>query len=603
MSKFRRLMAAVVSILVVTAVLIPSQPANAAGTPASAVRSLKVSDSWSAATPRTARAKLTWIKPSSTYGYSVIGYRIEKSYDKTSWTTVTSNTKSTATSKLIDTGLKIGVTNYFRVKAITKKGTVTATGAPSTVVGKSLTAAPSKPVLLGLNDLVTFTDAYKVIWVPQTPSQAGSAKPTYTAVATNGGTTAATCTSTTFSCDLTGLTPNGNYKISVTVKNSRGEATNSDSYLASDAEIARQWYLGDVYGISAARAWTATRGSSKVVVAVLDSGITSHAELKDQLVAGYDFVSDATKSGDGDGIDKNPNDPGDWDATCYTETPTNKKCWSSWHGTHVAGIIAAKQDSVGMTGIAPGVKIQPIRVLGAGGEGSSTDLAIAIMWAAGFTAAEIEERLQISRYNIDISKVPTNATPAKVINLSMAGRMSCPGLVQAAVQYAEERGLVLVSAAGNGDDNYVPQSNRDYFPTNCNGPISVGASNYLGDAARYSNYGVDISAPGGDKAVASDYRATYSGAIYSTSNDGETKPGTASYKYEEGTSMAAPVISGIIALMFSLRPHATYDQIVTALTQGSLPFASGSACETSGVCGSGIANAATALRALIAITG
>lgn len=338
-------------------------------------------------------------------------------------------------------------------------------------------------------------------------------------------------------------------------------------------------------------------------MAVLDSGITVHPELKDQLVAGYDFVSDATKSGDNDGIDDDPTDPGDWDQTCYTSTPNDKNCWSSWHGTHVAGIIAAKQDSTGITGIAPGVKIQPVRVLGSGGEGSAMDLGIAIMWSAGFTATEIAQALQTAG-RIDLSQLPTNKTPAKVINLSMAGPGSCPGVVQAAIENAQSKGAILVSAAGNGNENNVPQSNVSFYPTNCYGPVSVGATGYSNDAAFYSNYDVDISAPGGDQRVASNNSVANSGMIYSTSNTGATEPDGSTYKYEMGTSMAAPVVSGIFALMYSLRPNATRDQVWTALRDSALPFKTGGICaQAPGRCGSGIANAANALRALIAITG
>ena len=254
MSKFRRGLALVITFVVATSLLMPAQAANAASSAASAVRSLKVSDGWNSSSPRTAVAKLSWTKPSSTYGYSIVGYRIEKSYDKNTWTTVISSTKSTATSKTISSGLKIGITNYFRVKAITKKGSITKVGAPSSVVGKSLTAMPLAPVLLGLNDLVTFTDSYRPYWIPQTPSQAGSAKPTYVVTATSSGQTAATCTSTSNSCDLTGLVPNTAYKISLTVKNSRGTAENLAAFNASDPELSRQWYLGESGGISAARA-------------------------------------------------------------------------------------------------------------------------------------------------------------------------------------------------------------------------------------------------------------------------------------------------------------------------------------------------------------
>lgn len=605
MSKFRHGLALVITALVAISLTLPAQTANAAGSAATAVRSLKVSDGWSSSSPRTAVAKLTWTKPASTYGYLIIGYRIEKSFDKANWIKVVSNTKSNSTSKTISTGLKIGIKNYFRVRALTKKGTNTVLGAASSVVGVSLTAVPRAPVLLGLTNFVAMSESYTAIWMPQSPSSAGSARSIYTVTATASDGSTSVCTSTINknSCDLLGLILNSEYKIALTVSNSRGNSEHLPDFIASDPEISRQWFLSDSNGISIARAWTATRGSSSIVVAVLDSGITSHEELEGQLVPGYDFVSDKVKSGDGTGIDKKPADPGDWDQACLSVTPSNEECRSSWHGTHVAGIIAAKQDSKGISGIAPLAKIQPVRVLGSNGEGSALDLGIAIMWAAGFTRQEIEQTLQVAG-RVDISSLPSNKTPAKIINLSMAGPGSCPGVVQKAIDSAQARGVMLVAAAGNGDEKYLPQSNSNFYPTNCAGPISVGATSVSGDAAFYSNYNVDISAPGGDQSVPLLRVERNSGMMYSTSNSGETNPGAATYKYEMGTSMAAPVVSGILALMYSLRPSATAEQIWTALRDSALPFMTGGVCELApGRCGSGIANAASALRALIAITG
>lgn len=605
MSKFQRGVALAVASVLASAMFIPDLPAAAAGTSASAVRTLVVADAWNASNPRVAQAKLTWAKPTSTYGYSVVGYRIEKSFDKSSWTTVISNTNSTATTRTISSGLKIGVANYFRVKAVTKRGSTTAIGLSSNVFGKALTAMPVRPILLGLDELVALQDSYTPFWLKQSASAAGSIKPTYIAVAKSAGETVAQCQTSTNSCELSGLTPGSEYKISVTVKNSRGQATNLEAIQPTDESFDLQWYLNGANGISATRAWTATRGSSKVVVAVLDSGITYHPDLVDQLVSGYDFVSNTTKSGDGNGIDKNPADPGDWDKECFDSNPgdTADCVSSSWHGTHVAGIIAAKQNSVGISGVAPGVKIQPIRVLGQKGEGSAIDLAIAIMWAAGYSGAEITQALNASSYFTSaiaksLSTIPTNATPARVINMSMAGPGNCPGVVGVAIQLAQDKGAVLVAAAGNGDENMVPQSNQDFYPTSCRGPISVGATDSTGDAARYSNYGVDLSAPGGYGTA-----RNRSGMIFSTSNNGETSAGDAVYKYEMGTSMAAPVVSGILALMISLRPYATYDELTTALIESALPFSESSSCVSSGNCGAGIANAANALRALISITG
>lgn len=600
MNRISRLLAVVVASVLVTTALLPAQAATAATTTASAVRSVKVTDAWSSSTPRTARAKITWTKPASTYGYKIVGYRIEKSFNKSTWTTVVANTNSTATSRVITSGLKVGVNNYFRVRAITKKGSVQKIGTASAVVSKPLTATPKKPILLGLTKLTPTQDTYTAYWVPQSGAQAGAIDPRYTVKANAVGFDTVQCTTGANKCQLTGLTPNLTYKLQLTVNSTRGQAVNDDEYVPTDADYAKQWYLGETGGISAARAWTATKGSANIVVAVLDSGITAHPDLKGQLVAGYDFVSDQTSSGDGNGIDDDPTDPGDWDQACYDIDQNNQNCWSSWHGTHVAGIIAAKQDSTGITGVAPGVKIQPVRVLAKAGSGSANDLAIAIMWAAGSPASQITELLGVT----GIDDLPTNKTPAKVINMSMAGRGYCPGVVQVAIEAAEARGATLVSAAGNGDSSNNPASNSLYYPTNCLGPISVGATGYSGDATFYSNYGVDISAPGGDQNVPADSSVTDSGMIYSTSNTGKTKSGATDYKFEMGTSMAAPVVSGILALMYSLRPNVDRDIIWQALQSSAIPFATGTVCAASpGRCGVGIVNAATALSALIALTG
>jgi serine protease len=168
----------------------------------------------------------------------------------------------------------------------------------------------------------------------------------------------ATCSASALNyCTLGALASGVSYTLSLTAKNARGSETNIDEFQAQDADISLQWYLGTDHGIAATRAWTATRGASSVVVAVLDSGITTHEEFDGQLVTGYDFVSDALKSGDGDGRDVDPTDPGDGLGSDF----------SSWHGTHVAGIIGAKSNSLGISGIAPYAKIQPIRGFGCAG--------------------------------------------------------------------------------------------------------------------------------------------------------------------------------------------------------------------------------------------
>lgn len=598
MKVLSRLFASMVSAVVAVSLIAPAQAANAAPvTAASAVRSLSVSDAWSAATPKTARVKLTWTRPASTFGATIVGYKIDASTNKTTWRVVVANTRSTATSATVATGVTAGAPTFFRISAITKRGSTSKIGKPSAIVSRTLTAAPHAPVLLGLTKLSFATSTHVVRWLPQTPAQRGSVGTTYKVTARSSTGLESTCSAVELNyCTLGSLASGVTYSISLTAKNSRGTENNVDEFQAQDADISLQWYLGTDRGISAARAWTATRGSKSVVVAVLDSGITSHQEFEGQLVDGYDFVSNAAKSGDGDGRDVDPTDPGDGFGADS----------SSWHGTHVAGIIGAKSDSVGISGIAPLAKIQPIRVLGVQGEGSSVDLALAIRWAAG---------QDLNGFVINgetLTDIPVNKTPAKVINMSMAFQPEagtnqiapCPFFVQQAVDYAQSRGVTLVAAAGNGDTAFNPVANFRVYPTNCAGPLSVGSTGYSGDVAFYSNFGVDVVAPGGDQRSAAGAPAGSSGMIYSTSNSGQLTVGEPIYRLEQGTSMAAPVAAGIIALMYSLRPNIDVKIVWEALKASVRPFPAGSKCAAdANRCGLGSLNAATALEALIAITG
>lgn len=594
----RRFIAGLVSALVAISVIAPAQAASAAPiAAASPVRSVKVSDAWSASAPKSARAKLTWTRPASTSGATITGYKIDASTNKTTWKSVVANTKSSSTSAVVTSGLTAGATTYFRVSAITKKGSSSKVGNPSSVASRTLSAAPQAPALLGLSKLSFAASSHVVRWVPQTAAQRGSASTSYKVTARPSAGPEATCSATALNyCTLGALASGVNYTISMTAKNSRGSESNIDEFQAQDADISLQWYLGTDRGIAAARAWTATRGSKSVVVAVLDSGITSHQEFEGQLVDGYDFVSNTAKSGDGDGRDVDPTDPGDGFGAEA----------SSWHGTHVAGIIGAKSDGVGISGIAPLAKIQPIRVLGVLGEGSSIDLALAIRWAAG------QDLNGFVVAGETLADIPINKTPAKVINMSMAFKPEagtnqmapCPFPVQQAVDYAQSRGVTLVAAAGNGDTAFNPVDNSRVYPTNCAGPLSVGSVGYTGDVAFYSNFGVDLVAPGGDQRSAVGAPSGSAGMIYSVSNSGTLIAGEPIYRLEQGTSMAAPVAAGIIALMYSLRPNIDVKIVWEALKASVRPFPAGSKCAAdANRCGLGSLNAATALEALIAITG
>jgi serine protease len=330
-----------------------------------------------------------------------------------------------------------------------------------------------------------------------------------------------------------------------------------------------------VYSIDAPRLWQATTGSRKVVVAVLDSGIVSHPDLSGATVPGYDMVSDPVRARDGNGRDSNPADPGTWSTGTYCAASS-----SSWHGTHVAGIIGARHNSIGVAGVAPGVAIQPVRVVGQCG-GAMSDIVAAIRWASGG----------------HVTGVPDNATPADVLNLSLSSTVSdhsCPDAYQTVIDEARSRGAVVVVSAGN---QAITVSNRT--PSNCAGVLSVGATTPDGAPTTYTNGGrtLGMVAPGGvDPRVAPDP------GIWSTLNSGTKGPGSSTYGQLSGTSMAAPQVSGAAALIFSLG-HVTADEVIATLKRSAVkpPRLDGfytcistdeSTGEERNVCGAGILNLA-----------
>lgn len=266
----------------------------------------------------------------------------------------------------------------------------------------------------------------------------------------------------------------------------------------NDTRYGEQWGYSGTYGIKANQAWDVTNGAGSVV-AVLDTGITSHSDLAANLLPGYDFINDTTVSNDGNGRDNDPSDPGDW-VSANQCGGTHAAQSSSWHGTHVAGTIAAVTNNAkGVAGVAYGAKIVPVRVLGTCG-GYDSDIADAIVWASGGT----------------VSGVPANANPAEVINLSLGGSGACGSTTQAAINGAVSRGTTLVIAAGNDNTNVSNAS-----PANCNNVIAVASITSTGARSSFSNYGtlIDIAAPGSN--------------ILSTLNSGTTTPGAESYGYPD----------------------------------------------------------------------
>jgi serine protease len=278
-------------------------------------------------------------------------------------------------------------------------------------------------------------------------------------------------------------------------------------------------------------------GSRNVRVAVLDTGLDlNHPDIRasQNVVAGIDLISNVERAGDADGVDSNAQDEGD---RCGAQAE------NSYHGTHVAGTIGAEatNDSVGVAGGAWSVGIVPVRVLGRCG-GELADIVSGIRWAAGIAPAIGPGGTQIA-----------NANPADIINMSLTIQAPCPASMQAAIDAAAARDVVVVVAAGNKAD----QASR-FAPANCNNVLVVAANDARGDLAFYSNFGpqVDIMAPGGDVFADSDSdgrpdgvlstRATTSGC-YDPLNQNSTSQ--CYYSFLQGTSMATPHVSAALALL------------------------------------------------------
>ncbi|GAB3744390.1 S8 family peptidase [Lysobacter olei] len=310
---------------------------------------------------------------------------------------------------------------------------------------------------------------------------------------------------------------------------------NKPTFVPNDTNYSQQWGFNGTYGIKAQQAWDVTSGSG-AVVAVLDTGITNHSDLNANVLPGYDFIIDTAVSNDGNGRDSDASDPGDW-VTANQCGGTHSAQNSSWHGTHVAGTIAAVTNNAkGVAGTAYSAKVVPVRVLGTCG-GYDSDIADAIIWASGGT----------------VSGVPANANPAEVINLSLGGSGACGTTTQNAINSAVGRGTTLVIAAGNDNTNVSNAS-----PANCNNVIAVASITSTGARSSFSNYGslIDIAAPGS--------------SIMSTLNSGTTSPSTESYASYNGTSMATPHVAGVVALLQAAATTPKTPAEVEALIKGNV---------------------------------
>jgi serine protease len=350
-------------------------------------------------------------------------------------------------------------------------------------------------------------------------------------------------------------------------------------FVPNDPRWSDQWHYHAANGIDLATAWDVTRGNRGMIIAVVDTGLlANHPDLVGRTVQGYDMISDVNRANDGNGRDNDAGDPGNWVTMAESTTPGGpfQGCRvdnSDWHGTHVAGTIGASaNNNIGVAGITQS-QILPVRVLGKCG-GTSSDIVDGLRWAAG----------------LPVPGVPANPTPARLLNLSLGGPGACTQTYQNAINDARNSGAIVVVAAGNNSMDASTQT-----PASCSGVITVAATDQNGNRSVWSdttgsNFGslVEISAPGT--------------TVLSTLNDGTTTPGAHNYANYNGTSMAAPHVTGVASLVLDVRPTLNTEQMLDLLQYTSRGFPEGSSC-TPSICGSGILNTNDAVRDIFVIKG
>ena len=298
-----------------------------------------------------------------------------------------------------------------------------------------------------------------------------------------------------------------------------------------------QWYL---QRINASRAWALAYAAdgfagafTEVQVAIVDSGIdVNHPEFRTRLLPGYNYLSPGASPVDDYG-----------------------------HGTHVAGLLGAvANNATGIAGVAPKIKIDARKVLNSQGSGTISNVSKAIRDAADAGAA--------------------------IINLSLESSAPNPTM-EAAVDYAYNKGALLIAAAGN----FYPAPVS--WPAAYDQVFAIAATNYSDKHATYSNAGpeVDLAAPGGERALS--ILSTWPGAVKCRDNTA-TLP-QSDYCTSEGTSMAAAVVSGAAALIKSVRPDLNADQIRELLRATATPLTEGST-----LVGSGRLDLHAALRTILA---
>lgn len=307
-------------------------------------------------------------------------------------------------------------------------------------------------------------------------------------------------------------------------------------------------------------AWLRATGQG-VVVAVLDNGVTDHPDLRATLSSDR-----ATFIEDEDPLLAEPGfSPG---LVCDRDAKI------SWHGTEMQGVIAGALNGEGVVGVAHNSRVIPVRVLGACG-GWLSDIARGVRWASGES----------------VDSKPAPLQPAKVINLSLGSPgFSCPAYIQSAIDAATARGAVVVASAGNTGEASLN------YPAACNNVVAVAAHTFTGDRANYSAYSsqVAIAAPGGGGGVLLPFVGP---GLNTTSNSGVLSFGSSNYAVTQGTSPAAAIVSGAIALAKELEPSLTVDQVKEMLRSTARPWPANTAC-LGNSCGPGLLDVFAFLNAI-----
>jgi len=314
------------------------------------------------------------------------------------------------------------------------------------------------------------------------------------------------------------------------------------SIIPSDTYYSNQWYLER---IRAPQAWDEIRDSSNIIIAVIDSGIEiDHPDLSDNIWQNDDEIAN-------NGVDDDRNgfidDVRGWDFISNIPDPSPKfeegfTEAGILHGTIVAGIVGASgNNGLGVTGITWRTNIMPLRVLNDRGEGKTSEVIRAIDYAI--------------------------ANGANIINFSFVG-FGYSRAMHESIKRAYDVGIVVVAAAGNeeGEGEGYSLDKIPMYPACHDGDngenmvIGVAATDTIDQKVAFSSYGfqcVDIAAPG---------VSVYSTAVYAPTKIYEGKPFDKYYNgYWSGTSMAAPMVSGAVALIESVNPKIDRDQVIDIL--------------------------------------